>query len=69
MLLQVWFVIYITGTIPGAPTLPPTTPSTCGAGMMKCQTVNKCFSIQQQCDFIDDCGDYSDEQLCGRYPL
>lgn len=41
---------------------------TCGGGMFKCQTVDKCVHQSSVCDGRNDCGDWSDEQqVCGKY--
>ncbi|XP_053385338.1 MAM and LDL-receptor class A domain-containing protein 1-like isoform X2 [Mercenaria mercenaria] len=53
------------GSIPGQPTPPSTTPGPCEFRMSKCHTGSKCYSDQEHCDFIDACGDNSDEVTCG----
>ena len=53
------------GTLPGLPTAPSTTVGQCGPGKMLCSFTKKCFSLEQTCDFIDSCGDGTDEATCG----
>lgn len=36
-------------------------------GYLQCKN-GGCFPQEAKCDFIDDCGDYSDETNCGKYP-
>lgn len=36
----------------------------CPLGYRECQNA-KCFKPEQSCNFIDDCGDYTDENECG----
>jgi hypothetical protein len=48
---------------------PSTTIGPCGSGQLQCKNKNKCYSFKEQCDFIDACGDNSDEALCGNYSV
>ncbi|XP_043740540.1 MAM and LDL-receptor class A domain-containing protein 1 [Cervus elaphus] len=36
----------------------------CPLGYRECQN-GKCFKPEQSCNFVDDCGDYTDENECG----
>uniref|UniRef100_A0A8C8RM21 MAM and LDL receptor class A domain containing 1 n=1 Tax=Pelusios castaneus TaxID=367368 RepID=A0A8C8RM21_9SAUR len=45
------------------PTAPPPTGS-CSHGYWECQN-GKCYRPEQSCDFVDDCGDNTDENECG----
>ncbi|WAR02785.1 MLRP2-like protein [Mya arenaria] len=54
----------IGGTIFGSPTAPSTTVGPCGAGKQKCNN-GHCYTYSQQCNFMDDCGDNTDEIGCG----
>ncbi|KAL5006372.1 hypothetical protein ScPMuIL_015178 [Solemya velum] len=51
-------------SLPGQPGTPTPTPSSCEADMYTCANT-KCYSVQQLCNFVDDCGDNSDELGCG----
>ncbi|XP_062423588.1 MAM and LDL-receptor class A domain-containing protein 1 [Rhea pennata] len=49
--------------LPAEPTtLPPAGP--CSHGYWECQN-GKCYRPEQSCDFVDDCGDNTDESECG----
>lgn len=52
------------GKLPGQPTGPPPTPGACGPNMYSCNN-GKCYSPKQMCNFFDDCGDNTDESMCG----
>uniref|UniRef100_A0A6P8Q1I7 MAM and LDL-receptor class A domain-containing protein 1 n=1 Tax=Geotrypetes seraphini TaxID=260995 RepID=A0A6P8Q1I7_GEOSA len=45
-----------------SPILPPTGP--CSHGYWECQN-GKCYRPEQSCDFVNDCGDNTDENECG----
>ncbi|CAM4599204.1 unnamed protein product [Lepidochelys kempii] len=45
------------------PTAPPSTGS-CSDGYWECQN-GKCYRPEQSCNFVDDCGDNTDENECG----
>ncbi|XP_035268745.1 MAM and LDL-receptor class A domain-containing protein 1 isoform X1 [Anguilla anguilla] len=49
--------------VPMEPTLPPTS-GYCSYGFLECGN-GKCFRPEQSCDFVDDCGDGTDERDCG----
>ncbi|KAM4687798.1 MAM and LDL-receptor class A domain-containing protein 1 [Discoglossus pictus] len=36
----------------------------CSPGLLKCNS-KRCYRPEQRCDFVDDCGDNSDETECG----
>lgn len=36
----------------------------CPRGYRECQN-GRCFKPEQSCNFVDDCGDYTDENECG----
>jgi hypothetical protein len=44
------------------PALPTANETTCMASEYKCKRGN-CVSIDRLCDFVDDCGDFTDELL------
>ncbi|KAJ8419179.1 hypothetical protein AAFF_G00006780 [Aldrovandia affinis] len=48
---------------PTEPTLLPPSGS-CPHGYLECEN-RKCFRPEQSCDFVDDCGDGTDERDCG----
>jgi hypothetical protein len=54
------------GMLPGQPTGPTPTPGVCGANMFSCNNT-KCYSPIQMCNFFDDCGDKTDESMCGEW--
>ncbi|RWS22723.1 MAM and LDL-receptor class A domain-containing protein 2-like protein, partial [Leptotrombidium deliense] len=37
----------------------------CPLGTLPCDKVERCFTLQQRCNFKDDCGDNTDEENCG----
>ncbi|XP_064410804.1 MAM and LDL-receptor class A domain-containing protein 1 [Latimeria chalumnae] len=45
-----------------APTQPPA--GSCPQGYLECQN-GKCYRAEQSCDFVNDCGDNTDEKECG----
>ncbi|RWS26033.1 hypothetical protein B4U80_01969, partial [Leptotrombidium deliense] len=47
-------------------TLETTTESLCPYGTTKCSTTQKCYTYEEKCNFVDDCGDNSDEIGCGQ---
>lgn len=50
------------GTIP-----PPATQSPfCSVGLFPCDNGN-CYNSNQKCDFLDACGDSTDERVCGMH--
>ncbi|PRD35008.1 UNVERIFIED_CONTAM: Malrd1 [Trichonephila clavipes] len=49
--------------IPGKPTTPPPVDD-CAPERLTCRNKN-CYTHLQKCNFIDDCGDNSDEENCG----
>ncbi|KAH3887722.1 hypothetical protein DPMN_011741 [Dreissena polymorpha] len=51
-------------SLPGAPTTAATTIGKCGAGKFTCNN-QRCYALTQRCDFVDDCGDNTDEMSCG----
>jgi hypothetical protein len=40
-----------------------TAPIVCSGGLIKCQTRNRCISVYQVCDGVNDCIDSSDEPV------
>ncbi|CAL1289274.1 unnamed protein product [Larinioides sclopetarius] len=50
--------------IPGKPTVPPTIDECYEQGKLTCKNGN-CYTHLQRCNFIDDCGDNTDEKDCG----
>ncbi|XP_014681010.1 PREDICTED: MAM and LDL-receptor class A domain-containing protein 1-like isoform X2 [Priapulus caudatus] len=50
--------------LPGGTTAASTTPGACGADKYTCNNT-LCYSAAQRCNFVDDCGDNSDEEMCG----
>ncbi|EPY73883.1 MAM and LDL-receptor class A domain-containing protein [Camelus ferus] len=42
----------------------PLPTGSCPHGYRECQN-GKCYKPEQSCDFVDDCGDYTDENECG----
>lgn len=45
-------------------TAPPLPAGHCPHGYLECHN-GKCYSPEQSCNFVDDCGDYTDENECG----
>lgn len=43
---------------------PPPSVDTCPPGSLQCEN-GQCFTVEQSCDFRDDCGDGTDEKECG----
>jgi hypothetical protein len=42
-------------------------PIVCSEGLIKCQTRNRCISVNQVCDGVNDCIDNTDEpEECGK---
>ncbi|KAF8778576.1 MAM and LDL-receptor class A domain-containing [Argiope bruennichi] len=50
--------------IPGKPTVPPPIDKCYEEGKLTCKNGN-CYSHLQRCNFINDCGDNTDEKDCG----
>lgn len=50
--------------LPGEPIGPPTPPNDCSPYKFQCKNGN-CYSRLEHCNFIDDCGDGTDEADCG----
>uniref|UniRef100_A0A3Q3R9I1 MAM domain-containing protein n=1 Tax=Monopterus albus TaxID=43700 RepID=A0A3Q3R9I1_MONAL len=42
----------------------PPPPTSCPSGFLPCEN-GMCFTLGQKCDFIDNCGDGTDEKHCG----
>ncbi|KAM8967148.1 MAM and LDL-receptor class A domain-containing protein 1 [Pelodytes ibericus] len=37
----------------------------CKPGLLQCNSEKRCYRPEQRCDFVDDCGDFTDERDCG----